>query len=100
MRSGGVNIILTERRKPFHKRADFLSLGLDPLEHDVTVVKIGYLEPELKAMAARHFLVLSPGAVQPDLESITYQNLTRPIHPLDRGFSWVPQARVFRSQPF
>ena len=42
---GGVRIILTERRKPFHLRKDFLAVGLDPLDHTITVVKIGYLEP-------------------------------------------------------
>lgn len=99
VRCGGVHIILTERRKPFHKRQDFLALGLDPLEHTVTVVKIGYLEPELKAMAAHHLLVLSPGAVQPLLTSIDYQNLERPIYPLDMDFEWKPVGRFFRSVP-
>ncbi|GAA5482711.1 M81 family metallopeptidase [Haloferula sargassicola] len=92
VRCGGVQVILTTRRTPFHKRDDFLRLGLDPLESTITVVKIGYLEPELHAMASRHFLVLSPGAVQPDLESIDYRHLTRPMHPLDRDFEWTPRA--------
>jgi microcystin degradation protein MlrC len=95
LRCGGVRVILTENRKPFHKRGDFLFLGLDPLDHHVTVVKIGYLEPELKAMASQHLLVLSPGAVQPLLSSIDYQHLARPIYPLDPDFDWHPQARVF-----
>jgi len=99
VKCGGVHIILTERRKPFHKRQDFLSLGLDPLEHTITVVKIGYLEPELKAMAAHHLLVLSPGAVQPLLTSIDYRNLARPMYPLDVDFEWKPNGRVFRSEP-
>ncbi|GAA5128681.1 M81 family metallopeptidase [Luteolibacter yonseiensis] len=99
VRCGGIHIILTELRKPFHKRQDFLTMGLDPLEHTITIVKIGYLEPELKAMAAGHLLVLSPGAVQPLLTSIDYKNLKRPIYPLDRDFEWQPDARVFRSEP-
>jgi microcystin degradation protein MlrC len=99
VRCGGTHVILTERRKPFHKRQDFLALGLDPLKHTLTVVKIGYLEPELKAMAAHHLLVLSPGAVQPLLTSIDYQKLERPIHPLDTNFAWKPDARVLRSEP-
>lgn len=97
VKCGGVHVIITERRKPFHKRADFLALGLDPLEHTVTVVKIGYLEPELKAMAAHHMLVLSPGAVRPLLTDIDYRSLVRPVFPLDQDFDWIPEARVFRS---
>ncbi len=94
---GGVHIIVTENRKPFHKRQDFLSLDLDPLLHTVTVVKIGYLEPELKAMARHHFLVLSPGAVPPLISSVPYQNVIRPLFPLDQGFEWQPSARLFQS---
>lgn len=97
VKSGGVRVIVTERRKPFHLRRDFLALGLDPLEHTITVVKIGYLEPELKAMASHHLLVLSPGAVPPLLTSIDYQNLRRPMFPLEVDFEWVPEARVFSS---
>lgn len=94
---GSVNVIITEHRKPFHKRQDFLSLDLDPLLHTVTVVKIGYLEPELKAMARHHFLVLSPGAVPPLISSVPYQNVIRPLFPLDDGFEWQPSARLFQS---
>ncbi len=97
MRAGKVDIIITEHRKPFHRRDDFLQLGLDPLECTVTVVKIGYLEPELRAMASHHFLVLSPGAVPPDLTRIDYRNLKRPVFPLDQDFTWEPQARVWES---
>jgi microcystin degradation protein MlrC len=92
---GGVRIIVTAKRRPYHLRGDFFALGLDPLEHTVTVVKIGYLEPELAAMARRHLLVLSPGGVPPLLDRIPYRRLQRPIFPLDRSFVWTPKARVF-----
>lgn len=94
---GGVRVIITERRKPFHHRADFLALELDPREFTVTVVKIGYLEPQLKAMATSHHLVLSAGAVPPDLTKIHYQHLSRPMFPLDRNFEWEPRAERFKS---
>jgi microcystin degradation protein MlrC len=91
---GGVRVVLTEKRKPFHLRADFLRLGIDPLEHTVTVVKIGYLEPELKAMARGHFLVLSPGAVHPLLTALPYRERTRPLFPFERDFAWEPNATL------
>lgn len=97
VQAGRVEIILTEKRKPFHLRNDFLSLGLDPLIRAVTVVKIGYLEPELKAMASEHLLVLSSGGVPPLLTGIPYQNLQRPVYPVDQVFEWEPEARVFGS---
>jgi microcystin degradation protein MlrC len=92
LRIGGARVILTEKRKPFHLRADFLRLGIDPLEHTVTVVKIGYLEPELKAMARGHFLVLSPGAVHPAPTSLPYRHRTRPLFPFEQDFAWEPGA--------
>lgn len=97
VRVGGVHVIITHHRKPFHKRQDFLLLGLDPLLHTLTVVKIGYLEPELKAMAHHHFLVLSPGAVPPNVEAIPYRNVIRPLFPLDRNFDWTPSPTIFHS---
>jgi microcystin degradation protein MlrC len=83
LRSGGVHVILTSKRKPYHYLRDFTDLGLDPTEHDLTAVKIGYLEPELRAMATATFLALTPGAVDQDIPSLTYQRVRRPIFPLD-----------------
>jgi len=97
VQAGKVEIILTEKRKPFHLRNDFLALGLEPLERAVTVVKIGYLEPELKAMASHHLLVLSAGGVPPLLTDIPYRHLQRPVFPVDERFNWQPEARVFTS---
>ncbi|MEU9123354.1 M81 family metallopeptidase [Streptomyces sp. NPDC048506] len=82
---GGVTVVLTERRKPFHTRADFGSL--DPLAHDLVVVKIGYLEPELYAMAADWLLALTPGGVDQDLLRLGHHKVLRPLYPFDdEGF--------------
>lgn len=94
---GGIRVIVTEKRRPYHQRTDFLTLGLDPLECDLCVVKIGYLEPELAAMARGHLLLLSPGGVPPVLTDIPYQNLRRPVFPLDGDFPWAPRAELFAS---
>lgn len=92
---GQVAIILSAHRRPYHLREDYLGLGLDPLENNMTVVKIGYLEPELKAMAASHILLLSEGGVNPSLTDIIYENIARPMFPFDQDFEWQPVAQVF-----
>jgi microcystin degradation protein MlrC len=97
VRSGGVSAVLTTRRKPYHFVADLTALGLDPAAFDVTVVKIGYLEPDLFRAAAGSVLALTPGAVNQDLLSLTYHHLDRPIHPLDEGFEPCLAPEVFRS---
>jgi microcystin degradation protein MlrC len=83
VRSGGVHAIVTERRKPYHRVKDFTALGLDPRTADVVVVKIGYLEPELYAMAADWRLALTPGGVDQDLLRLGHRRIERPMYPFD-----------------
>lgn len=87
---GGVLVIIAQRRRPFHYIADFQKLGIEPSQHKIVVVKVGYLVPELKAAAAKAFLALSPGAVNQDIESLPYHRITRPVYPLDRDLTWTP----------
>ncbi|RRD07249.1 M81 family peptidase [Arachnia propionica] len=83
VRSGGLHVVITERRKPFHHLADFQQLGLEPGEADVVVVKIGYLEPELFALAAGWTLALTPGGVDQDLIRLGHRNLKPGTWPFD-----------------
>ena len=71
------------RRKPYHHLRDLSNLGLAVHEHDITAVKIGYLEPELRDAATRALLALTPGAVNQDIPALTYRRVQRPVYPLD-----------------
>ncbi len=46
-------------------------------------MKIGYLEPELYAMAADWLLALTPGGVNQDLLSLGHHHIDRPMYPFD-----------------
>ncbi len=81
--SGGVRAVLTTRRKPYHDLRDFADLGLDPAAHDLTVVKIGYLVPDLFAAARGWMIALTPGGVDQHITRLPYRALERPIYPLD-----------------
>ncbi|WP_052862959.1 M81 family metallopeptidase [Streptomyces niger] len=82
---GGVTVVLTERRTPFHTRADFGTL--DPTAYDLVVVKIGYLEPYLHDIAADWLLALTPGGVDQDLLRLGHHRVERPLYPFDdEGF--------------
>jgi microcystin degradation protein MlrC len=61
----------------------FTDLDLDPRSADVVVVKIGYLEPELFAMAADWRLALTPGGVDQDLTRLGHRRIQRPMFPFD-----------------
>ncbi len=95
----GITLILTQRRRPFHHRSDFTDLGLGPEDYKVISVKIGYLVPELKAMAHHNILVLSPGAVDQRLQKRPYSRIKRPMFPWDLEFSWKPQAFIAKPLP-
>ncbi|SDD08622.1 Microcystin degradation protein MlrC, contains DUF1485 domain [Algoriphagus faecimaris] len=80
---GSIKIIVTEKRKPYHRESDFTNLGLNPRETDILVVKIGYLVPELYDLRGDWIMALTPGGVDQDLERLGYQRIQRPMFPLD-----------------
>jgi microcystin degradation protein MlrC len=84
LRVGSVRVILTRLRKPYHHEHDFTDLDLAPREADLVIVKIGYLEPELFAMAAGWRMALTPGGVDQDLPRLGHHRIRRPMFPFDR----------------
>jgi microcystin degradation protein MlrC len=83
IRTGGLHVILTSRRKPYHVISDFTALGLSPADTDLVIVKIGYLEPELYDLAADWLLALTPGGVDQDLLRLGHHGVRRPLFPFD-----------------
>jgi microcystin degradation protein MlrC len=83
LRVGSVHVILTRLRKPYHHEHDFTDLSLDPRSAEIVVVKIGYLEPELFAMATDWRLALTPGGVDQDLTRLGHRRIRRPMFPFD-----------------
>ncbi len=84
VRVGSVDVIVTKKRKPYHKEVDFTRLGLNPRESDIVVVKIGYLVPDLYNMRGGWIMALTPGGVDQDLERLGHKNIIRPMYPLDK----------------
>ncbi len=94
---GGIKVIITQRRRPYHFIADLQRLGIEPLEYKIVVVKIGYLEPDLKRAAPLALLALSPGAVDQAIERLPFQRIQRPIYPLDKDMTWQPHPVIFQA---
>ncbi len=90
LRIGGVSVIVTERRSSFHRLADFTRLDLDPRAFHLIVVKMGYLVPELAALARAAYLALSPGAVNQEIVNLGHERIGRPMFPFDPGMRWKP----------
>jgi microcystin degradation protein MlrC len=83
IRVGSIRIIVTKKRKPYHREKDFTQLNLAPREADILVVKIGYLVPELYNMRGDWIMALTPGGVDQDLERLGHKRIKRPMFPLD-----------------
>lgn len=88
----GALVIATENRMQYGAEASFKLLGLDPREADLVVVKIGYLEPDLYAMAADWKMALTPGGVDQDLVRLGHSKIQRPMYPFDESFDFEPEV--------
>ena len=76
-------IVLTSKHIGFGDGELLPTLGIKAEDHHIVVVKLGYLEPCFRTIAARAILATSHGCSNEILESIPFKNLTRPLYPLD-----------------
>ncbi len=84
VRIDGVRVIVTGKRHVFNTVAEIAqSSGLDPMQQQIVVVKLGYLMPDLYDHAPRSILALSPGLSDLDMRRFDFWQVERPIYPLD-----------------
>jgi len=95
VQSGSINVIVTEKRKPYHYIKDFTDLNLDPKSIDILVVKIGYLVPQLYDINKGWIMALTPGGVDQDLFRLDYKRIERPMFPVDEFESEPDLSAVF-----
>lgn len=84
LHAGGVDVIVTGSHTGCYDPEMMRSVGLQPEKLSVIVVKLGYLEPEIRAAAASICLVLTRGSTDEVLERLDYRKVKRPVFPLDR----------------
>jgi microcystin degradation protein MlrC len=90
VRVHAVDVVLTESRTAFTTPKSFASVGVDLSAEPLIVVKLGYLFPELVPHADLALLAFTPGALDPDLRSLPFRRLSRPMYPLDPDMVWAP----------
>jgi len=91
LRIGGIDMILTSRRRAWISPEGFRDFGVDPISRRIVVVKLGYLTPEFRKVAGLALLALSPGCANQLMDRLEYRRVRRPLYPLDRDFSWEPE---------
>jgi microcystin degradation protein MlrC len=89
LKHNGVHLILTELGESAYYPNFFTSIGLNLWKADIIVVKnlfpfrFWFLKYNRKTVN-----VVTPGITNIDVFSIKYNNLSRPVYPLDRIDSW------------
>ena len=89
LRSGGVNIVLTEKKTPPLDLAQFRFLDIQPEKQSMIVVKgaVAHRAAYLP-IASGEIYLQTPGACPTDLNVLNYQKVKRPVFPLDNNVPW------------
>ncbi len=86
----GIQVVLLNVRRSFTSPEDFREVGIDPLGHKIVVVKLGYLYPKLRDIAPKTIMALTPGFCYQVITELPYENIRRPMYPLDPDMNWSP----------
>jgi microcystin degradation protein MlrC len=76
-------IVVTSKHIGFGDEKLLPALGVNAADYCLVVVKLGYLEPCFRSIAARAIMAISKGCSNEALESIAYTKVQRPLYPLD-----------------
>jgi len=84
----GILLVLLNEVRSFTSPSDFEMVGIDPLEHKIVVVKLGYLFQGLRDIAPQAIMALTPGFANQVIENLPYQHVKRPVYPMDKDMVW------------
>jgi microcystin degradation protein MlrC len=88
---GGIELQLTELRGHPHDLNYFRSFGIEPTARRILVLKsAAHFRAAFEPIATRVIEVDAPGISSPNLSSVAYRRLRRPIYPLDPDTEWSP----------
>ncbi|GAB1483201.1 M81 family metallopeptidase [Treponema sp.] len=82
----GIDVVITSKHVGCYDPEMMRSLGIKPEERKIIIVKLGYLEMEIRAIAKRSMMALTTGSTDELFERLTYKKLKRPIYPMDGEF--------------
>ncbi|MBN1582864.1 MAG: M81 family metallopeptidase [Anaerolineae bacterium] len=86
----GVDVILSSTRLSFVDPVQLRSLGLEPLDYRIVVLKRGYLTAPFVAICERSILAFTPGATNCQVAEMEFVRVNRPMYPLDLDATWTP----------
>jgi microcystin degradation protein MlrC len=89
----GIELQLTDLRGHPNDLNYFRAFGIEPTDRRIVVLKsAAHFRAAFEPIATKVIEVDAPGISSPKLtENFTYENLRRPIYPLDGDFDWSPE---------
>lgn len=87
----GIHVVVTDRHVGCYDPDMMRALGVEPSSLKACVVKLGYLEPEMRAISKRSLMALSDGSSNEVFSRLDYRNLPRPIFPVDSDVVFKPE---------
>jgi microcystin degradation protein MlrC len=90
----GVIVVLLCSHRAFTDPTHFHDVEIDPLAYKIVVVKEGYLFQGLRDIAPRAIMALTPGFANQTLETMEYNQVRRPIFPLDPDMTWTANSQT------
>ena len=100
IKSGSISVIVTDRPVSFQSEQAMTSIGLNPREADIVMVKQGYLVPAWYNMKADWLMAHTRGGVDQDVANLPYRHIIRPMYPMDQDMAdpelnviFVPSAK-------
>ena len=90
IKTGGVEVILTEERSQPLDAEVLRSVGIEPRDRKLIALKSAvHYRADYTPIAHEILEVDTPGVHSPNLTNFRYENLRRPIYPLDPGAEFV-----------
>ncbi len=87
----GVDVVITSKHVGCYDPEMMRVLGVEPEQCKIIVVKLGYLEPEIRAISKRSILVLTDGSSNEIFTRLEYKHLPRPMYPFDKDLELKPE---------
>ena len=79
----GIDIVVADSEKTFSAKIIYDRAHVDWNDYDITVVKQGYIFPELKEAAAFYVMSLTGGATPQNTKKLQFKRIQRPMYPID-----------------
>ena len=78
----GIDIVVADSEKTFSAKIIYDRAHVDWNDYDITVVKQGYIFPELKEAAAFYVMSLTGGATPQNTKKLQFKRIQRPMYPI------------------